>query len=86
MQSFRRSIRQSLRRRTSTASGSPDDRRRIAGSLNVEEGQKVKGYRGRSSTEPASELSPAHPGGLQVRMPPHMQSQHDSSVSDWRVY
>ena len=66
MQSFRRSIRQSFRRRANTSAG-PDDRKKIAASLNVEEGKKVKGHRGRTSTEPSSELSPAHQGGLQVR-------------------
>ncbi len=67
MQSFRRSIRQSFRRRTNTSVNS-DDRKKIAAALNVEEGQKVKGHRGRSSTEPASELSPVHPGGSQVNL------------------
>lgn len=64
MQSFRRSIRQSFRRRTNTTV-TLDDRKKIATSLNLEEGYKVKGHRGRSSTE--VELSPAHAGGLQVQ-------------------
>ena len=65
MQSFRRSVRHSFRRRTAT-SVTLDDRKKIATSLNVEEGNKVKGHRGRAATSPSSELSPAHAGGLQV--------------------
>ncbi len=66
MQSFRRSVRQSFRRRTGT-SVTLDDRKKIATSLNLEDGNKVKGHRKRAATEPASDLSPAHAGGLQVR-------------------
>lgn len=66
MQSFRRSVRQSFRRRTGT-SITLDDRKKIATSLNLEDGNKVKGHRKRAATEPASDLSPAHAGGLQVR-------------------
>ena len=64
MQSIRRSIRESFRRRRGTVSA--DDRKKIAESLNVEAGIKQstsKGHRGRSSTEPASEMSPLHGRG-----------------------
>ena len=64
MQSFRRSIRESFRRRRGTVS--TDDRKKIAESLNEEAVGKqsnTKGHRGRSSTEPASEMSPLHGRG-----------------------
>jgi len=65
MQSFRRSIRQSLRRRASTASAVHDDRKKIAATLNEDTSKKPS--RGRASTEPEQQVSPAHQGGLQVR-------------------
>ena len=68
MQSIRRSIRESFRRRRGTVSA--DDRKKIAESLNVEAGIKQsnpKGHRGRSSTEPASEMSPLHGRGAAAK-------------------
>ena len=67
MQSIRRSIRDSFRRRR-TASVVTDDRGKIAEAMNLEAGiqtRKQKGPRGRSTSEPASNLvetSPAHAG------------------------
>ena len=69
VQSFRRSLRSSFRRRSSTRTRDADDRKKIAASVNVEMGIHPRGPQGgkRAASEPltavtgAPEGEPVHP-------------------------
>ena len=69
VQSFRRSIRDSFRRRRTTSMSAVDDRKIIADTLNLESESAQKKGRGirRTNTQPSSSTSPLHQGrGEQV--------------------